>query len=76
MKNKRVLYTNGITIHFIHQYDIIDNNDYLDLDYSLVHRTDGPAKIFPDGKKEYYLNGIYYPNIKSDEEWLIKQIIE
>jgi hypothetical protein len=40
------------------------------------HRIDGPAVIFTDGIKQYYLNGIWYPEITSDEEWLIKNIIE
>jgi len=48
------------------------------------HRTDGPAidnNIY-DGNKdwdyadqEYWLYGKYYPNIKTDEEWIIFQII-
>lgn len=42
----------------------------------LLHREDGPAVIFKDDRVKYYLNDIEYPNIKSNEEWLIKQIIE
>jgi len=41
----------------------------------LAHRTDGPAREFINGKKEYWLNGIKYPYIKTNEEWLIFQII-
>jgi len=39
------------------------------------HRLDGPAIECYYGDKEYYLNGKYYPNIKTDEEWIIFQII-
>jgi len=39
------------------------------------HRLDGPAIEFYYGNKEYYLNGKYYPDIKTDEEWIIFQII-
>lgn len=40
-----------------------------------LHRTDGPAIILDNGDKAYYLNGIYYPHIKTNEEWIIFQII-
>ena len=39
------------------------------------HRTDGPAIEYENGGKEYYLNGKHYPDIKTDEEWIIFQII-
>lgn len=39
------------------------------------HREDGPAIINSDGSKEYWLNHIRYPNINSDDEWIIFQII-
>jgi hypothetical protein len=41
-----------------------------------LHRTNGPARMWESGYKEYWLNGKYFRDIKSDEEWLIKQIIE
>jgi len=41
----------------------------------IVHRKDGPAVIYDNGKKEYWLDNIYYPDVNSDEEWLIFQII-
>lgn len=48
-----------------------------------LHRTDGPAvinydKLFkrPDPVLEFWLDGVYYDNIKTFEEWIIKQIIE
>lgn len=44
--------------------------------YGKYHREDGPAIIHIDGTKDYCLNGIYYSDISSDDEWLIKQIIE
>jgi hypothetical protein len=44
--------------------------------YGKCHRVDGPAKVWTNYPPEYYLNDIYYKDIKSDEEWLIKQIIE
>ena len=40
------------------------------------HRTDGPARMWNSGYKEYWLNGIYFSDIKTDAEWIIKQIIE
>jgi hypothetical protein len=40
-----------------------------------LHREDGPAMI-KNGYKRYFLNGYEYKNIKSDEEWIIKQILE
>lgn len=44
--------------------------------YGSFHRTDGPARMWQSGFKEYWLNGIFYREISSDEEWLIKQILE
>jgi len=41
----------------------------------VLHRTDGPAIEFVDGTKEYWLNNEHYPYIKTDEEWIIFQII-
>ena len=35
----------------------------------LEHRIDGPAIEYVDGDKEYSYNDIYYPEIKTDEEW-------
>lgn len=40
-----------------------------------IHREDGAAKIYSNGTKFYYLNDIQYPNILTDEEWLLFQII-
>jgi hypothetical protein len=42
-----------------------------------VHREDGPAVIFFDGSgiKQYHLNGTHYPDIKSDDELIIFNII-
>jgi len=40
-----------------------------------LHRKDGPAIECIDGYKEYYLNDIFYLDIKTDEEWVIFQII-
>lgn len=31
-----------------------------------IHNEDGPAVELPSGKKEYYLNGLYY---KTKEQW-------
>lgn len=42
----------------------------------VFHRLNGPARIWEEGHKEYWLNGIYFKNIKTDEEWIIKNIIE
>lgn len=44
--------------------------------YNKIHRENGAAIIFKDGRKEYWLNDICYRNIiQTDEEWLIFQII-
>jgi len=40
-----------------------------------LHRVDGPAVEHADGRKEYWLNDKRYPNIKTNEEWIIFQII-
>lgn len=40
------------------------------------HRVNGPARIWGGGAKEYHLNGKYFPDVKSDNDWIIKQIIE
>jgi hypothetical protein len=32
-----------------------------------IHRLTGPARIFPDGREYFYLNNIYYENVK---DWL------
>jgi len=39
------------------------------------HRIDGPAVEYENGGKEYWLNGKWYIDINTDEEWLIFQII-
>lgn len=36
----------------------------------LRHREDGPAMEYADGNKEYYFKNKFYPNIKSNEEWI------
>ena len=41
----------------------------------LLHRLNGPAVELLNGDKEYYLNDIYYSEIKTNEEWIIFQII-
>jgi len=38
-------------------------------------RTDGPAIEYIDGYKEYWLNGKWHKNIKTNEEWVVCQII-
>lgn len=40
------------------------------------HRESGPACIYRSGIKGYWLDGIHHYNINSDNEWIIKQIIE
>jgi len=39
------------------------------------HRTDGPALEMKNNYKQYWLYGNEYPNIHSDEEWIIFQIL-
>ena len=36
----------------------------------LLHREDGSAVELADGDREYYYNGIWYPEIKTDEGWI------
>jgi hypothetical protein len=45
------------------------------LSRSPLSRINGPAVIRKNGIKEYWLNGKHYPEITSDEEWLLFQII-
>lgn len=40
------------------------------------HRELGPAVECSDGQKEYFLNGIHYPNVNSIDELIIASIIE
>lgn len=44
--------------------------------YDPFHRTNGPARMWEDGRKEYWLNGIFYESIENDTEWIIKQLLE
>jgi len=39
------------------------------------HRTDGPAVEYSNGENQYWLYGIYYEYIRTNEEWIIFQII-
>jgi hypothetical protein len=41
-----------------------------------LHREDGPAREWHNGRKEYWLNGAELQEIKSTEELIIKLIIE
>lgn len=43
--------------------------------YGKVHREDGPARIWY-GEEQYWLNNERYYNVSSNDEWIIKQIIE
>lgn len=40
------------------------------------HREQGPARTWNSGEKEYWLNGIHYPDVSSPEELLIASIIK
>jgi hypothetical protein len=37
----------------------------------LWHNEDGPAVVWSIGPCSYYLEGVLYPNISSDLEWLL-----
>lgn len=39
------------------------------------HRIEGPAVQYGNGTKQYWLDNIWYPDVKTDEEWIIFQII-
>lgn len=41
-----------------------------------LHREDGPAVFFAWNEYRYYLNGVWLKDIKSNEELIIKLIIE
>lgn len=43
-----------------------------------AHRIDGPAKTWSGGwsEPEYWVNGIYLKDVKSDEELMIKLLLE
>ncbi len=43
---------------------------------SRLHRIDEPAIILGNGDKKYYLHGVLYKDINSDEEWIIKSLLE
>lgn len=40
------------------------------------HREDGPAIENYYGKDLYYFNNIWYPNVKSQDEFIIAQLIK
>lgn len=37
-----------------------------------VHKEDGPAKIYQDGRKEYWFQGEWHRDIKTDKQWFKK----
>jgi hypothetical protein len=39
------------------------------------HREDGPAVIYSSRRKEYWLNDKLYGQIRTDDEWIIFNII-
>jgi hypothetical protein len=41
-----------------------------------LHRIDGPAIILSNGEMKYYLHGILYRDINSNDEWMIKMLLE
>jgi len=41
-----------------------------------LHREDGPALIWADGKEEWYYNGEYLKDVHSIEDLIIKRILE
>jgi len=59
---------NGPAIEF-------SNGDKCWYQNGLCHRVDGPAMESPNEYKSYFLNGKDYPDIQTDEEWLIFQIV-
>ena len=76
-----------VRIKTTYQYDINGNNiddmtgwyeEYtIDDGFCyLYHREDGPARLWEGGYKRYYLDGNWFKDIKSDEEWIIKQLLE
>lgn len=63
------------------EYSVLSNvpNDitlYFKPKSSMLSRKSGPAVLNKiDEKNEYWLDGIRYPEIESDEEWLLFQIV-
>lgn len=49
---------------------------YKDLEKIILHREDGPAVEWANGRKFYYYQDEYFPDIKTDEQWekLIKRM--
>ena len=58
--------------YYKYQNGVIDEFWYKD---KIKHRENGAAETVSN-VKYYWLNGVCYPDIKNDDEWLIKQIIE
>ena len=63
--------------------DYNNNVYYVNLKNHKVTRELGPAIIFNNGRKQYWLNDVCFPEIKSNKEWfqlkaelIIKDIIE
>ena len=80
-----IIYDNGSTFWYKHGKYHRDNDkpavEYADgykawYKEGKRHRETGPAIIRYNEEKQYWLNGILYKNIKTDEEWIIKQILE
>ena len=58
-----------VRIGFVMEVDIYDTIRYFN-NNSHLHREDGPAVEYVDGVKKYWYNGIYYPEIETDKEWV------
>jgi hypothetical protein len=41
-----------------------------------LHREDGPAIEFSDREVEYWVNGVRYPTLPTEEDILTREIIE
>lgn len=74
-------YIHGIKHRIGNYAEIRPNGNKFWFKYGILHNSNGPAVInynintvFP--KYEYWLNGKQFLNIKTNEEWMIKQIIE
>lgn len=65
---------------FLHREDgpavELSNGDKFWCKNNQYHRVDGPACLFANGNKEYYLNGIWLENVTTDEELIIKLLLE
>jgi hypothetical protein len=80
-----IWYYNGLKHNLNGYAELFPDGSKYWFKHGKFHNEVGPARIMYASLNytlsslptiEFWLNGKYYPGIKSDEEWLIKQILE